>query len=110
MATAFKVIIATATTIPSCLAGRIPTSFAAKGAASVPPSARPPTIDQLISMRPIWARNPTDAATATTNSAALTVPITFRGSVAVVEISVGVTTGPHPPPPDASIKPPVNPR
>ena len=33
IATALRIIIATATTIPSCLAGRIPTSFAAKGAA-----------------------------------------------------------------------------
>ena len=102
--------MATATTIPSCFAGRIPTSLAAKGAAIVPPRASPPTIAQSISIRPICARNPTEAATATTNSAALTVPITLRGSVDVVEISVGVTMGPHPPPPYASTNPPVNPR
>ena len=40
------------------------------------------------------------------NSAAETVPITLRGSVLVVANKVGVTTGPHPPPPDASTKPP----
>ena len=61
-------------------------------------------------MRERFARKPTLAARATMNSAALTVPITLRGSVLVVAKSVGVTIGPQPPPPDASTKPPVNPR
>ncbi len=96
--------------MPSCFAGSFPTKRAAIGAASVPPRAKPPTVAQWISMRPICAKNPTHAATATTNSAALTVPITLRGSVDVVEIRVGVTIGPQPPPPDASTNPPVKPR
>ena len=83
---------------------------AAMGAMIEPPRARPPTAAQLISSRLILMRNPTLAATATINSAALTVPMIFRGSIAVVVIIVGVTIGPHPPPPDASTKPPVKPR
>ena len=55
-------------------------------------------------------KKPTEADTATINSAALTVPIIFRGSKEVVDIIVGVTIGPQPPPPDASTKPPVKPR
>ena len=83
---------------------------AAIGAISAPPSARPPTAAQLMSKRLMLIRKPTLAETATMNSAALTVPMIFRGSIAVVVIIVGVTIGPHPPPPDASTKPPVKPR
>ncbi len=96
--------------IPSGLRGTQLTNFAAIGAINIPPRARPPTADQSISSLFIFNKNPTLAHTATINSAADTVPITLRGSVLVVVKRVGVTTGPHPPPPDASIKPPVNPK
>ena len=103
-------MIATPTKIPSCFLGNQETSFAAIGAIKIPPSANPPTAAQSISRRAIFAKKARLAQTATINSAALTVPIIFLGSVWVVAIKVGVTTGPQPPPPDASTKPPVKPR
>ena len=103
-------IIATATRIPSCFRGIQLTNLAAIGAIRIPPNARPPTADQSISNLFIFNRNPTLAQTATINSAADTVPITLRGSVFVVANKVGVTTGPQPPPPDASMKPPEKPK
>ena len=103
-------MIAVATAIPSGLLGTTETNFAATGAIRTPPRARPPTADQSISMREILARKPMLAQTATINSAALTVPMIFLGSCSVVASRVGVTIGPQPPPPDASIKPPVAPR
>ena len=98
-----------ATAIPSVLRGSQPTSLAATGAITMPPIDRPSTASQLISNRQSEARNPRLAQTATMNSAAETVPITFRGSCSVVAKRVGVTTGPQPPPPEASTNPPVNP-
>ena len=80
------------------------------GAIIEPPSANPPTTAQSILRRLILIKNPTLAEIATMNSAALTVPIIFLGSTAVVVIIVGVTIGPQPPPPDASTKPPVKPK
>ena len=97
-------MIAIATKIPSCLLGNQLTNFAAIGAINTPPRARPPTTDQSISNLLKLSKNPTLAQTATINSAAETVPITFLGSVCVVARSVGVTTGPQPPPPDASAR------
>ena len=85
--------------IPSCRFGSQATNLAATGARSIPPAASPATATQLISRRERFARKAKLAQTATINSAALTVPIIFRGSVCVVAINVGVTTGPQPPPP-----------
>lgn len=45
------------------------------------------------------------ADAATTNSVALTVPITLRGSIRPAASRVGVATGPQPPPPAASRNP-----
>ena len=101
---------ASPTRIAICLRGNLTTIRAAIGAMMQPPSANPPTAAQLISNLLILIRKPTLAETATINSAALTVPMIFLGSTLVVVIMVGVTIGPHPPPPDASTKPPVNPK
>ena len=43
------------------------------------------------------------------NSEALTDPMTVRGAVLPCDRSVLVVTGPQPPPPDASMKPPKSP-
>ena len=96
--------------IPRCFGCSLETILAAIGAASIPPSANPPIVAQLKSILLKLIKKPRLAAKATQNSDALTVPITFLGSVEVVEIIVGVTTGPQPPPPEASIKPPEKPR
>ena len=108
--TAFIVIIAMPTIIPRCFGWSFATNLAAIGAANIPPSASPPTVDQSRSILLKLIRKPRLAASATQNSDALTVPITLRGSVDVVEIIVGVTTGPQPPPPEASINPPEKPK
>ncbi len=48
-------------------------------------------------------------ARVTKNSAVLTVPIVILG-VSPLPINVVETTGPHPPPPEASTKPPNKPK
>lgn len=98
------------TIMPRCFGWSFATNLAAIGAAITPPSASPPTVDQSSSILLKFTKKPKLAAKATQNSEALTVPITFLGSVEVVEMIVGVTTGPQPPPPDASMKPPEKPR
>ena len=50
-----------------------------------------------------------DADSVTKNSLAETVPITYRGSIFLLDKSNGVLTGPHPPPPIASKKPAIAP-
>jgi hypothetical protein len=74
-----------------------------------PPTTRPRTAFQGISWCAMPKRKPIEAASATRNSAAFTVPTTLRGSCAVTVMSDGVTTGPQPPPPVASTKPPSAP-
>ncbi len=59
---------------------------------------------------PSARRKPTVAPIATTNSAALTVPITWFGLRRLAAIIVDVVTGPQPPPPIESTTPPIMPR
>jgi len=99
-------ILAIATKIPSCFLGSQLTSLAAVGTTKIPQNASPPTVGQSICSLLKLRRNPALTDTTTINSAEETVPIMLRGSVCVVARSVGVTTGPHPSPPDASIDPP----
>ena len=54
-------------------------------------------------------KKPMLAASAITNSAVLVVPIALRGSSAFEAVSEVVTTGPQPPPPVESMKPPTKP-
>lgn len=80
---------------------------APKGAARTPPMIKPRIIDQPV--MPIKSVKTPDAATATRNSAALTVPIVVLGVFPLLN-SVVVTMGPQPPPPLESANPPINPR
>ena len=52
---------------------------------------------------------PRVAAIATSSSDSDTEPIALRGSMRPTVMSVGVVTGPHPPPPMASTTPPTVP-
>src|SRR5688500_12828812 len=81
-------------------------SNAANGAANSPPITSPATTGQV----PSTASNVNDAAVASVmkNSAKLTEPMVVRGSLPE-PTRVLVTTGPQPPPPTASTKPPNSP-
>eukprot|EP00966_Prymnesium_polylepis_P243201 5624198-Prymnesium_polylepis.2 len=59
---------------------------------------------------PETVRKPATAATVTKNSLTLTVPITLAGERRPSARRPDVATGPHPPPPVASMRPPTNPR
>ena len=83
--------------------GSFPASFAAKGAASIPPRTSPKITCQWLS--PKKAKNVRALANVIKNSDKLTVPITNLG-VFPFEISVVVTKGPQPPPAKESKKPP----
>ena len=98
------------TAVPRIAGLTLLTNQAANGAAMTPPRASPATIRMLSknsSRSP--TRKPSEADTATRNSDALTEPMTVRGAVFPLDSSVLVVTGPQPPPPDASMKPPKSP-
>jgi len=97
------------TATPITRAGILVTSQAATGAAISPPSRSAATIPQSIPSAPRLARKPTLAAVETRNSLVSTDPITVRGAVFPALNSDVVDTGPHPPPPVASTKPPNRP-
>ena len=80
---------------------------AARGAAIIPPKMRPTMICQWLN--PITMVNTQVEAKVTKNSAVFTVPMVTRG-VSPVPTNVVVTTGPQPPPPEASTKPPNKPK
>ena len=81
----------------------LPQTKAAKGAASIPPINKPRVICQF--PVPIIKINVPAPAAAIKNSARLTEPIVKRGVRPWPSKDV-VTTGPYPPPPTASMKPP----
>ena len=54
---------------------------------------------------PSASRNPAEAPRLTTNSDVSIEPMTLRGAILPEASSVGVPTGPHPPPPIASMNP-----
>jgi hypothetical protein len=91
--------------LPSIGAGIFDTSHAASGAARIPPSSSPPIVAGSSTSLPRPTRNPTLAATATTNSEVSTDPMTVRGAVFPAVSRAGVATGPQPPPPEASTNP-----
>ena len=93
----------TPTPINIAFVGSFPASFAAKGAANIPPRTNPKITCQWLS--PKKAKNVSALAKVIKNSDKLTVPITNLG-VFPFEISVVVTKGPHPPPAKESKKPP----
>ena len=95
----------TPTPINMAFVGSFPASFAAKGAANIPPRIRPKITCQWLS--PKKAKNVSALAKVIKNSDKLTVPITNLG-VFPFEISVVVTKGPQPPPAKESRKPPKN--
>ena len=97
------------TRTPSRVRGALWASRAAMGAVMAPPMTRPRTASQGMPESPAPTRNPIDAATATMNSAVLTVPTTRCGACLVTVMSEGVATGPQPPPPVASTNPPIRP-
>src|SRR5918993_4489205 len=99
-----------ATAVPRMRAGRVRTTKAANGAATMPPRSSAPTTDHGISAKLSARRNPMLAASATTNSLVSTVPTTLRGFMRPEESRVGVEMGPQPPPPAASRKPATRPR
>src|SRR5450432_2171691 len=84
--------------------GNRPASFAARGAAIVPPSIKPTITCQWLTPRK--AKKVTALARVMKNSLMLTDPITYLGLLPF-EISVLVTSGPHPPPPKESRNPPA---
>ena len=95
----------TPTPINIAFVGSFPASFAAKGAANIPPRTSPKITCQWLS--PKKAKNVRALANVMKNSDKLTVPITNLG-VFPFEISVVVTKGPQPPPAKESKKPPKN--
>ena len=97
------------TALPRIRPGSLDTSQAAIGAATRPPASSAPTTTGLIPAVPSPARNPAEAARATMNSEVSTLPMTVRGAVRPRVSSVVVATGPQPPPPVASTKPPTRP-
>ena len=97
------------TTTPRMRGLRKRTSHAANGAAITPPMSSARTMPRSIPAVPSPRRKPRLAARATMNSAVLTVPTTRAGVRRPSARSVGVVTGPQPPPPVASTKPPTSP-
>lgn len=98
------------TTSPKTCWGTLVTSQAAMGAAKTPPITSATTASHGMELAPNPRRNPILALRATTNSAVLVVPIALRGSKTLDTVREVVTTGPHPPPPVESTKPPTSPR
>ena len=86
------------------LIGHLPASLAANGAATTPPIINPIITCQWL--RPIKEKNVSALARVTKNSVILTVPITYLG-VRPFDMSVLVTRGPQPPPPNESKNPPA---
>ena len=80
---------------------------AASGAAITPPTIKPSMTLQVEMERKMI--NVTVWASVTKNSDELTDPIVVRAEFPLAT-SVVVTIGPHPPPPSASINPPMKPR
>lgn len=93
-----------ATPINIFLIGNLPTIRAASGAASTPPAIRPIIDCQWLTPR--IKKNVMALAIVTKNSVRLTEPMTYFG-VRPLDINVEVTSGPHPPPPKESRKPPA---
>ena len=85
-------------------------THAAIGAAMDPPMSRASTAERLAT---ISCHNPTTkprvAPSVTKNSAVFTVPTMRRGCSRPIAMSVEVETGPQPPPPVESTKPPTEP-
>src|SRR5215207_9695873 len=98
------------TAVPSIRVGRMRTTYAAIGAAKIPPIRSAPTTCQGTSAKLRAKKNPRLAHTATTNSLVSTVPMTLRGSILPEVSRVGVEIGPHHPPPAASKNPATNPK
>ena len=92
-----QIITSAPTEMNMVLRGSLPASLAANGAAATPPMINPMITCQWLS--PINEKNVMALARVTKNSVMLTVPITYLG-VRPFEISVLVTNGPHPPPPN----------
>ncbi len=64
---------------------------------------------QAMASPPSATRNPSVAPMATMNSDMLTVPMIWLGAIRPAAMSVDVVTGPQPPPPTESMKPPTRP-
>lgn len=92
------------TSIYMVLIGILPTNFAAKGPAITPPKINPSTskIGRCFNK----TKKVTALANTTKNSAKQTDPTTYLGDF-LFDIKVLVTKAPHPPPANASIKPPI---
>ena len=99
-----EMITMIATPINIFFIGSLPTSVAARGAATTPPIIKPKMDCQWLTPR--IKKKVTALAIVTKNSVKLTEPITYFG-VRPFEINVEVTSGPHPPPPNESRKPPA---
>src|SRR5882762_955126 len=84
--------------------GSLPANRAAKGAATVPPTINPRITGQWLI--PSIEKNVIALASVIKNSVMLTEPITYCGLLPF-DISVLVTNGPQPPPPNESRKPPA---
>ena len=65
----------------------------------IPPTSIPVTTTNEIMLMSSATKNPTLAAAATANSLASVLPTALRGRTRPEARSVGVTMGPHPPPP-----------
>ena len=102
-----KMMITQPTTMSKNLWLTIFAIHAPNGAAKTPPKMSPIMIGQPV--MPIKTVKMPEAARATRNSAALTVPMVVLGVFPRLK-RVVVTMGPHPPPPLASANPPINPR
>src|SRR5215210_8170410 len=100
-----QIITLMPTAIIIVLRGNLPASLAAIGAAMEPPISKPSTIFQLLT--PTVMKKVKALESVTKNSVRLTEPIVYFGDLPFA-ISVLVTIGPHPPPPNESRKPPTH--
>src|SRR3990170_6470935 len=91
-----------ATNRPSIRWGSFLQSHAAIGAQIIPPTIRPSTTSQLKFAGPMRTRKVMASAAATNISAKLTEPMALHG-LQLLQTSVVVAIGPHPPPPNASV-------